>query len=298
VRVLLSVGGADSNAALCAQNPDVLAEALAKRIENFHYDGIDVDWEAPENAGEGAKLSALMQALRRRLPHTLLTMAVPAEDYFGRWFQTDALLPAVDWLNVMTYDLSGPYDGWITWFNAPVPSFGDEAARLLIVGLAPGMQGANRTGRPFTGDYAGALLYATLLKHHLARGSYLEQADDGLELVDCAITNAARCVPPKNKPLPIEINTCRQFLKAQIEAMPHLHAILALGRIAHDSVCDTLGAKKSAHPFGHGNSYTLGKIRLIASYHCSRYNTNTGVLTEKMFDAVVKQAKLAAMPAI
>ena len=179
-----------------------------------------------------------------------------------------------------------------------MPTFGASNARLLIVGLAPGLHGANRTGRPFTGDYAGDLLYATLLKHHLARGSYLERADDGLELVDCAITNAVRCVPPQNKPLPIEINTCRQFLKAQIAAMPHLHAILALGKIAHDSVCETLGVKKSAHPFGHGKLYTIGKIRLIASYHCSRYNTNTGVLTEEMFDTVVKQAKLAAMPAI
>jgi uracil-DNA glycosylase len=184
------------------------------------------------------------------------------------------------------------------YFNAPVPTFGASNARLLIVGLAPGLHGANRTGRPFTGDYAGDLLYATLLKHHLARGSYLERADDGLELVDCAITNAVRCVPPQNKPLPAEIKTCRQFLTAQIDAMPHLHAILALGKIAHDSVCETLGAKKSAHPFGHGKTYALGKIRLIASYHCSRYNTNTGVLTEAMFDAVVKQAKLAAMPAI
>ena len=184
------------------------------------------------------------------------------------------------------------------YFNAPVPTFGASNARLLIVGLAPGLHGANRTGRPFTGDFAGELLYSTLLRHHLARGTYGRSADDGLELVDCAITNAVRCVPPQNKPLPVEIKTCRQFLNAQIEAMPHLHAILALGKIAHDSVCDALGAKKSAHPFGHGKSYAFGKLRLIASYHCSRYNTNTGVLSEEMFDAVVKQAKLAAMPAI
>lgn len=179
-----------------------------------------------------------------------------------------------------------------------MPTFGASNARLLIVGLAPGLHGANRTGRPFTGDYAGDLLYATLIKHHLARGPYLGRANDGLELVDCAITNAVRCVPPQNKPLPAEIKTCRQFLSAQIGAMPHLHAILALGKVAHDSVCEALSAKKSAHPFGHGKSYALGKLRLIASYHCSRYNTNTGVLTEAMFDAVVKQAKLAAMPAI
>jgi len=184
------------------------------------------------------------------------------------------------------------------YFNAPVPTFGMTSARLLIVGLAPGLHGANRTGRPFTGDFAGDLLYATLLKHGLARGTYDKRADDGLELVDCAITNAVRCVPPQNKPLPSEIKTCRQFLAAQIASMTHLHAILALGKIAHDSVCRALDAKNATHPFGHGKSYRVGKIHLIASYHCSRYNTNTGVLTAEMFDDVVKRAKLAAMPAL
>jgi uracil-DNA glycosylase family 4 len=184
------------------------------------------------------------------------------------------------------------------YFNAPVPTFGSPNARLLIVGLAPGLHGANRTGRPFTGDFAGDLLYATLLKHGLARGTYGQSADDGLELVDCAITNAVRCVPPQNKPLPSEIKTCRQFLVAQIASFPHLHAILALGKIAHDSVCRALDAKNAAHPFGHGKSYRVGKVHLIASYHCSRYNTNTGVLTAAMFDDVVKRAKLAAMPAL
>ena len=184
------------------------------------------------------------------------------------------------------------------YFNAPVPTFGTSDVRLLIVGLAPGLHGANRTGRPFTGDYAGDLLYATLLKHGLARGDYREHADDGLELIDCAITNAVRCVPPQNKPLPLEVNTCRRFLSAQIATMPHLRAILTLGKIAHDSACDALEVKKSAHPFGHGKSYRIKKIYLIASYHCSRYNTNTGVLTEAMFDAVVKQAKMAAMPSL
>ena len=179
-----------------------------------------------------------------------------------------------------------------------MPTFGAADARLLIVGLAPGLKGANRTGRPFTGDWAGDLLFATLLKHGLARGTYNESADDGLALVDCAITNAVRCVPPENKPTPAEIKTCRKFLIAQISQMPHLRAILALGKIAHDSVCDTLGAKKSAHPFKHGGAYKLERVTLISSYHCSRYNTNTGVLTEAMFDAVVKQAKLAAMPLI
>jgi uracil-DNA glycosylase family 4 len=184
------------------------------------------------------------------------------------------------------------------FFNAPVPTFGASDARLLIVGLAPGLKGANRTGRPFTGDWAGDLLFAMLLKHGLARGSYAERADDGLTLVECAISNAVRCVPPENKPTPAEIKTCRKFLIAQISAMAHLRAILALGKIAHDSVCDALGAKKSAHPFKHGAIYEIGKLTLISSYHCSRYNTNTGVLTEAMFDAVVKQAKLAAMPQI
>ncbi|HEY1707923.1 MAG TPA: uracil-DNA glycosylase [Rhizomicrobium sp.] len=184
------------------------------------------------------------------------------------------------------------------YFNDPVPTFGDRHARLLIVGLAPGLHGANRTGRPFTGDYAGDLLYPTLLRHGLAKGKYAERADDGLELVECAISNAVRCVPPENKPLPVEINTCRPFLLAQIESMPNLRAILALGKIAHDSVCSALKLKKKDHPFKHGMRYDLRPVQLVSSYHCSRYNTNTGVLTEAMFDAAVKEAKIAAMPAI
>lgn len=167
--------------------------------------------------------------------------------------------------------------------------------RLLIVGLAPGLHGANKTGRPFTGDWAGDLLYATLLKYGLARGTYGERADDGLELVDCAITNAVRCVPAENKPVPAEINTCRQFLIAQIASMKNLRAILALGKIAHDSVCTALEAKKSVHVFRHGAAYEIGRLSLISSYHCSRYNTNTGVLTTEMFESVVKQAKTAAL---
>ena len=182
------------------------------------------------------------------------------------------------------------------FFNAPVPNFGATHARLLIVGLAPGLHGANRTGRPFTGDWAGDLLFATLLKHGLARGIYDERPDDGLELIGCMVTNAVRCVPPENKPVPAEIKTCRPFLAATVGAMAHLRVILALGKIAHDSVCDTLGAKKSAHPFKHGAQYAIGKLTLVSSYHCSRYNTNTGVLTEAMFDTAVKQAKMAAMP--
>ena len=181
------------------------------------------------------------------------------------------------------------------WFNDPVPSFGPLTARLLIAGLAPGLQGANRTGRPFTGDWAGDLLYATLLKHGLAKGVYEERPDDTLELVDCRIANSVRCVPPQNKPEPSEIKTCRQFLKSELETLPNVKVILALGKIAHDSVCDTLGAKKTLHPFKHGVAYEkIGKFTLISSYHCSRYNTNTGVLTTKMFEDVVAKAKKLA----
>jgi uracil-DNA glycosylase family 4 len=172
------------------------------------------------------------------------------------------------------------------WFNAPVPSFGPLSARLLIVGLAPGMQGANRTGRPFTGDYAGDLLYETLSRFHFARGDYQERADDGLELVDARIANAVSCVPPENKPTGAEITTCRRFLSTAIAEMPKLRAIVALGRIAHDSTVSALGAKRSAAPFGHGRKAELNSVVLFSSYHCSRYNTNTGVLTPEMFRAV------------
>jgi uracil-DNA glycosylase len=172
------------------------------------------------------------------------------------------------------------------WFNAPVPSFGPLSARLLIVGLAPGMQGANRTGRPFTGDYAGDLLYETLGRYGFARGSYEERADDGLELIDARIANAVHCVPPENKPTGVEITTCRRFLGAAIEEMPKLRAIVALGRIAHDSTVSALGVKRSVAPFGHGNRAAVNSVALFSSYHCSRYNTNTGVLTPEMFRAV------------
>ena len=172
------------------------------------------------------------------------------------------------------------------WFNAPVPPFGDTGGRLLIVGLAPGMQGANRTGRPFTGDYAGDLLYPTLLEYGFAEGRYEARPDDGLTLRDCRIGNAVHCVPPQNKPLPVEINTCRQFLIATMESMPRLEAIVALGRIAHDSVLKTLKLRAAQAPFGHGAVHRAGRYRLYDSYHCSRYNTNTGVLTPKMFREV------------
>ncbi len=180
------------------------------------------------------------------------------------------------------------------YFNDPVPNFGDPKARLLIVGLAPGLHGANRTGRPFTGDWAGDLLYATLLKHGLASGVYDERPDDGLQLVDCMIANSVRCVPPQNKPLPVEINTCRPFLQGTLQAMPTVRAILSLGQIAHNSLCSALGIKKSAFKFGHGAQFEADGLTLISSYHCSRYNTNTGVLTEAMFNAVILQAKKAA----
>ena len=177
------------------------------------------------------------------------------------------------------------------WYNAPVASFGDRTARLLIVGLAPGLQGANRTGRPFTGDFAGDLLYATLLEYGFAKGVYQARPDDGLTLVDCRISNAVRCVPPQNKPLPAEINTCRQFLSATIATMPNLRAIVALGRIAHESTVKVLGLRNSAAPFTHGGVHQAGHVGLYDSYHCSRYNTNTGVLTPKMFRDVFAKVR-------
>jgi uracil-DNA glycosylase len=180
------------------------------------------------------------------------------------------------------------------FFNDAVPSFGRLDARLLIVGLAPGLKGANRTGRPFTGDYAGELLYGSLTRHGLARGTYGARSDDGFELLGVRISNAVRCVPPENKPLPVEIGTCRPFLVAEIAAMQNLKAILALGQISHDSVAKALELKKKEHPFGHGARREHKHLTLLASYHCSRYNTSTGVLTEAMFDAVMAAAKEAA----
>jgi uracil-DNA glycosylase family 4 len=177
------------------------------------------------------------------------------------------------------------------WFNSPVPSFGDSDARLLIVGLAPGMQGANRTGRPFTGDFAGDLLYATLLEYGFAKGSYKARPDDGLTLIDCRISNAVRCVPPQNKPLPAEINTCRPFLSATIETMPKLRAIVALGRVAHESTVKALKLRSAAAPFAHGAIHQAGAVMLYDSYHCSRYNTNTGVLTPQMFRDVFAKVR-------
>ena len=174
-----------------------------------------------------------------------------------------------------------------SFYNAPVPSFGDEKAELLIVGLAPGLKGANQTGRPFTKDYAGDLLYPTLIKYGWAKGIYLAEPDDGLELTGALITNAVRCVPPQNKVLPAEIKACNDLLKEQIKALPHLRFILALGTIAHSAVLQAFDLKKNAYKFAHSASHLLpNEMILFNSYHCSRYNTNTGVLTTDMFEAV------------
>jgi uracil-DNA glycosylase family 4 len=180
------------------------------------------------------------------------------------------------------------------WFNAPVPVFGDPEARLLVVGLAPGLKGANRTGRPFTGDYAGDLLFRTLIAFGWATGPYLARPDDGLTLHGAAIVNAVRCVPPENKPTPAEIGNCRPFLTAAIAAHPRAAHILVLGRIAHDSVARAFGLPASRLPFAHGARHRLADgLTLHDSYHCSRYNTNTGVLTEAMFQAVFEGIRAA-----
>ena len=177
------------------------------------------------------------------------------------------------------------------WFNAPVPSFGPIDARLLVVGLAPGLRGANRTGRPFTGDYAGDLLYATLKEYGFAQGNYEARPDDGFTVIDCRITNAVRCVPPENKPTPQEIATCRDFLAATIKEMPKLRAIVTLGRIAHDATVTALAGRPSSLTFSHGAARPLGSITIFDSYHCSRLNTNTGVLTPSMFRNVFAQVR-------
>lgn len=174
------------------------------------------------------------------------------------------------------------------YHNAPVPSFGSIEAACLIVGLAPGLHGANQTGRPFTNDYAGDTLYEALLWHGLAEGQYQRRGDDGLVLHDIRITNAVRCVPPQNKPLTEEIRTCNRFLASELASMPNLRVILCLGGIAHKAVLRALGYTLSAYPFGHATSYTLEDgVELLSSYHCSRYNVNTGRLTTTMFDEII-----------
>ncbi|ABM45111.1 hypothetical protein X471_00549 [Bartonella bacilliformis str. Heidi Mejia] len=181
------------------------------------------------------------------------------------------------------------------WHNAPVSPFfpykGPATTRLLIVGLAPGLRGANRTGRPFTGDYAGQLLYSTLKKFGFAQGVFEERPDDSLKLIDAAIVNSVRCVPPQNKPSSIEINTCRYFFAPLLKNLPKLKAVITLGSIAHLSTIRALNANASAHPFGHGKINNIGKLRIFSSYHCSRYNTNTGRLTDAMFHQVFQKAK-------
>jgi uracil-DNA glycosylase family 4 len=179
------------------------------------------------------------------------------------------------------------------WFNAPVPAFGDPDARLLIVGLAPGLKGANRTGRPFTGDYAGDLLYESLLELGLASGEYRRCVDDGLQLKDAMIANAVHCVPPENKPTPAEVCACNGFLAHRIAALSRIGVLLALGRIAHDAVLAALKERRSRFPFRHGARHELGTHVLFDSYHCSRYNTNTGRLTGQMFKDVLSRAAAA-----
>ncbi len=174
------------------------------------------------------------------------------------------------------------------WWNAPVPSFGAQDAALLVVGLAPGLRGANRTGRPFTGDYAGMLLYQTLLQFGFAAGNYAARTDDGLVLRDVRVTNSVRCVPPGNRPLPAESRACLPFLAAEIAAMPGLRAVLALGGIAHQAVLRAWGVRLAEARFAHGALHALpGRPLLADSYHVSRLNTNTGRLTSAMFAAVV-----------
>ena len=178
------------------------------------------------------------------------------------------------------------------WFNAPVPSFGGTDARLLVVGMAPGVRGANRTGRPFTGDHAGILLYQTLLQFGFARGEYRADPADGLALQDCRIVNAVRCVPPANLPVPAEVKTCNQFLAAELAAMPRLRVVLVLGLLAHAAVLRALGVRQALFKFRHGAFHALENGVLLAdSYHVSRYNTNTGRLTEAMFQAVMSDAR-------
>jgi uracil-DNA glycosylase family 4 len=177
------------------------------------------------------------------------------------------------------------------WWNGPAPSFGDPAARLAVVGLAPGRTGANRTGRPFTGDFAGVLLFETLIKQGFARGTYDARPDDGLQLVDCLITNAVRCAPPGNKPETLEEATCRPFLTARLDELPNLKVIVTLGDVSRRNVLRALGLKASAGVGGHGSEFQAGPYTVINSYHCSRLNTNTGRLTPQMFEDIFIRAR-------
>ena len=186
---------------------------------------------------------------------------------------------------------------YIDWHNAPVASFGDSDGQLLIVGLAPGLRGANKTGRPFTGDWAGDLLYATLTKFGFTHGKYGATAEDGLQLLNCRITNAVRCVPPENKPTGEEIKTCNTFLIRELKGMRNLKVILTLGGIAHAAILSALAKKKSDYKFSHNGEFELNKhLQLVSSYHCSRYNTNTGRLTQEMFETIFENIKRKLQP--
>ena len=177
------------------------------------------------------------------------------------------------------------------YYCGPVPPFGESDARFLIVGLAPGMHGANRSGRPFTGDHAGILLYQMLHKYGFSSRDHSEATDDGLELNDCRITNAVKCLPPDNKPVGAEINTCNTFLAHELEALPTGAVVVALGGIAHRAIVKAMGLRQADFKFGHAALHELGDFRVLDSYHCSRYNTNTRRLTEKMFDAIFAQVR-------
>ena len=177
------------------------------------------------------------------------------------------------------------------YYCRPVPPFGDTEARLLIVGLAPGMHGANRTGRPFTGDHAGILLYQMLHEHGFSSHPESVSADDALRLSNCRITNAVKCLPPENKPVGAEVNTCNSFLAAELRTLPSGSVVIALGGIAHRAILKALGRRQSEHKFGHDALHDLGDFQLLDSYHCSRYNTNTGRLTSDMFAAIFARAK-------
>ena len=201
-----------------------------------------------------------------------------------RWSRIDTPLPHCDLCPRLAAFRLDNQQKFCDWHNAPVDSFGSFTAELLIVGLAPGLRGANRTGRPFTGDYAGDLLYAALRRFNLSNGQYKAHPNDGLSLINCRITNAVRCVPPKNLPTTTEIKTCMNFLSSEIKSMYKLRAIIALGRVAHDAILNAYKQNKAQYRFGHGQRHPItSKILLFDSYHCSRYNTNTGRLTPRMF---------------
>ena len=185
-------------------------------------------------------------------------------------------------------DVNGRYPDY---YCKPVPPFGALDARLLIVGLAPGMHGANRTGRPFTGDHAGVLLYQMLHKYGFGSRDHSESADDALELIDCRITNAVKCLPPDNKPVGAEINTCNAFLANELRLLPKGAVVVALGGIAHRAIVKAMGLRQVEYRFGHASLHALGAFQVLDSYHCSRYNTNTGRLTEAMFDGIFAQAR-------